>query len=186
MIRTASISGTSSPLLLLLGFAGGVRDAQSASALVPELVDRDNIVTAIAVDRSIFPRHAPRSARPWRVGSWRRGWGQASAFYANAASFLAMIIALATIAPRAKGTVAEEETQRATGGMKAGIDYVKQDRPTIAMLGIMASNSLCIFPFMAVMMPLYAKNTLGLDAKLHRFPDEPYRGSARWWRRWGC
>ena len=75
-----------------------------------------------------------------------------------------MIIALFTIAPRTQGTV-EEENQRATGGMKAGWDYVKQDRPTMAMLGLMASNSLCIFPFMAVMMPLYAKNTLGLDVQ---------------------
>ena len=150
---------------VLLGFASAF-EMPSASALVPELVDRDNIVTAIAVDRSIF--HGTRLVGPALAGWLIARLGQASAFYANAASFLAMIIALATIAPRAKGTVAEEE-QRATGGMKAGIDYVKQDRPTIAMLGIMASNSLCIFPFMAVMMPLYAKNTLGLDAKYTGF-----------------
>ena len=146
---------------VLLGFAGAF-EMPSASALVPELVDREHIVTAIAVDRSIF--HGTRLMGPALAGWLIARLGQASAFYVNAASFLAMITALLTIAPRAKGT-AEEEEQRSTGGMKAGWDYVKQDRPTMAMLGLMASNSLCIFPFMAVMMPLYAKNTLGLDAK---------------------
>ena len=122
----------------------------------------ENIVTAIAVDRSIF--HGTRLLGPALAGWAIARLGQASAFYVNAASFLAMIVALFTIAPRAAGT-AEEEEQRATGGMKAGIDYVKQDRPTMAMLGLMASNSLCIFPFMAVMMPLYSKYTLHLDVR---------------------
>ena len=145
---------------VLLGFAAAF-EMPSASALVPELVGRDHIVTAIAVDRSIF--HGSRLVGP-SLGGWLIvRLGTASAFYANAASFLAMILALATFAPRARGT-AEEEEQRATGGMKAGWEYVKQDRPTIAMLGVMASNSLCIFPFMAVMMTLYAKNTLHLNA----------------------
>ncbi len=146
---------------LLLGFASAF-EMPSASALVPELVDREHIVTAIAVDRSIF--HGTRLLGPSLAGFLAARLGTASAFFANATSFLAMIIALFTIAPRTQGTV-EEETQRATGGMKAGWDYVKQDRPTMAMLGLMASNSLCIFPFMAVMMPLYAKNTLGLDVQ---------------------
>ena len=134
----------------------------SASALVPELVDRQNIVTAIAADRAIF--HGTRLIGPALAGWLAALLGTASAFFANAASFFAMIIALGTIAPRTAGT-AEEEEQRATGGMKAGFNYVRQDRPTMAMLGLMASNSLCIFPFMAVMMPLYGRNTLHLDVK---------------------
>ncbi len=146
---------------VLLGFSAAF-EMPSASALVPELVDRENIVTAIAVDRSIF--HGTRLLGPATAGWLIARLGTASAFFANAASFVAMILALVTIAPRPLGT-AEEEEQRTTGGMKAGWDYVKQDRPTMAMLGLMASNSLCIFPFMAVMMPLYAKNTIGLDVR---------------------
>ena len=146
---------------VLAGFAAAF-EMPSAAALVPELVDRENIVTAIAVDRSIF--HGTRLLGPALAGWAIARLGQASAFYVNAASFLAMIVALSTIAPRAAGT-AEEEKQRATGGMKAGLDYVRQDGPTMAMLGLMASNSLCIFPFLAVMMPLYAKYTLHLDVR---------------------
>ena len=143
----------------LLGISAAF-EMPSASALVPELVDKENIVTAIAVDRSIF--HGTRFLGPAMAGWLISRLGTASAFFANAASFLAMIAAITTIAPRARGSV-EEEEQRSTGGMKAGWAYVKQDKPTMAMLGLMASNSLCIFPFMAVMMPLYAKYTLHLD-----------------------
>ena len=153
---------------VLLGISAAF-EMPSSSAFVPELVDREHIVTAVAVDRAIF--HGTRLVGPalagWLISRLGHAYGpqlgQASAFYLNALSFLAMIAAIASIRPRAKGT-AEEEHQRSTGGMKAGIDYVKQDRPTMAMLGLMASNSLCIFPFMAVMMPLYARDTLHLDA----------------------
>ena len=153
---------------VLLGFSAAF-EMPSAAALVPELVDRENIVTAIAVDRSIF--HGSRLLGP-SLGGWLVArLGLASAFYINAASFLAMIFALGSFAPRAKGT-AEEEEQRSTGGMKAGWDYVRQDRPTMAMLGLMASNSLCIFPFMAVMMPLYSpSDTLHLDVRVHGIFD---------------
>lgn len=146
---------------VLLGISAAF-EMPSASALVPELVDREHIATAIAIDRSIF--HGTRLIGPALAGWLITTLGTAAAFFANAASFLAMIVALTSIAPRVRGSDAEEE-QRSTGGMRAGWDFVKQDRPTLAMLGLMASNSLCIFPFMAVMMPLYAKNTLGLDAK---------------------
>ena len=84
----------------------------AASALVPELVPRQHLRSAIAVDRSIF--HATRLAGP-ALGGWLVGWlGSSSAFYANAASFVAMIVALATLPPRVPGSE-EEEAQRQTG-----------------------------------------------------------------------
>ena len=46
----------------------------------------------------------------------------------------------------------------------AGVCYVRGDRPTMAMLGIMASNSMFIFPFMAVLVLPYARHDLRLDA----------------------
>ncbi len=131
------------------------------SALVPELVDRENIANAIAVDRSIF--HGTRLIGPSIAGFLITALGAAAAFFANAVSFLALIAALASVAPRPVGS-AEEEKQRSSG-MKAGIDYVRRDRPTMAMLGIMAANAMFIFPFMAVMIFPYARRDLGLDAR---------------------
>ena len=95
------------------------------SALVPELVDKENIANAIAVDRSIF--HGTRLIGPAIAGQLIDLLGAASAFFANAASFLALIAALASIAPRPQGS--EEEEQQRSSGMKAGVDYVRQDNP---------------------------------------------------------
>ena len=130
------------------------------SALVPEIVSRENIANAIAVDRSIF--HGTRLLGPAIAGQLVDLLGAASAFFANALSFLALIVALASIEPRAQGT--EEEEQQRSSGMKAGVDYVRNDRPTMAMLGIMAANASFIFPFMAVMIVPYARHDLGLSA----------------------
>ncbi len=143
---------------VLLGISASF-EMPATSALVPELVEREEIAAAMAIDRSIF--HGTRLIGPALAGYVIGLLGNASAFYINAVSFLASIAAIASVLPRAKGT-AEEEKERSSG-MKAGIDYVRQDKPTLAMLGLMASSSLCVFPFMAVMLPLYAKDTLALN-----------------------
>ncbi len=143
----------------LLGISASF-EMPADSALVPELVDKENIANAIAVDRSIF--HGTRLVGPAIAGQLIDLLGAASAFFANALSFLALIAALASIAPRPQGS--EEEEKQRSSGMKAGVDYVRQDRPTMAMLGIMAANASCIFPFMAVMIFPYARHDLGLNA----------------------
>jgi MFS family permease len=128
----------------------------AASALVPELVGRDNVAKAIAVDRSIF--HGTRLFGPALAGYVLGLWGTASAFYLNALSFVALMVALFTIRPRAKGTAEEEEQRR--GGMKEGIAYVRSDKPTLAMIALMASTTLFVFPVMIVMLPLYTRHVL--------------------------
>ncbi len=142
---------------VLLGISASF-EMPASSALVPELVDKEQIGGAIAIDRSIF--HGTRLLGPAMAGVLVGRLGTASAFFANALSFVALIVALLSIRPRVAGT-AEEEEQRSSG-MKAGLDYVRADRPTMAMFGLMASASLCVFPFLAVMMPLYSRKDLFL------------------------
>jgi MFS family permease len=148
----------------LLGISAAF-EMPSSAALVPELVARENIRTAIAVDRSIF--HGTRLIGPALAGLCIGIWGTASAFFANALSFFALIAALTTISARVKGSVEEEEQRQS--GMKAGWDFVRADKPTMAMLALLATTALCIFPFMAVLMPLYGRHNLGLDARYTGF-----------------
>ncbi len=152
--------------IVVAGFLLGVSTAfemPAASALVPELVPREQLSSAIAVDRSIF--HASRLAGP-ALGGWLIGTlGTASAFYANALSFAALIIALLTIHPRARGT-AEEEEMRQTG-MKQGLAYVRGDRPMRSMILLLMCATTCISPFFMIMMPLYSRNILHITANKH-------------------
>src|SRR5207245_4379284 len=73
-----------------------------------------------------------------------------------------MIIALFTIPPRSRGT-AEEESKRSSG-IKDGFRYVAKDKPSLAMIGLIAATTVFIFPIITVMMPLYVRLVLGLGA----------------------
>jgi MFS family permease len=128
------------------------------SALVPELVSREEIQSGIAIDRSVF--HGSRVFGPTIGGILISAWGTASAFFANAVSFVALIAALLSLPPRRKGS-AEEEEKRSTG-MKDGFRFVAKDRPSLAMVTLIATQSVCIFPIITVMMPLYVRVVLGL------------------------
>src|SRR6266478_2984 len=130
------------------------------NALVPELVTRDEIQSAIAVDRAVF--HGSRMVGFSLAGIFISVWGKASAFFCNAISFVALIIALLTIPPRQRGT-AEEEHKRASG-IKEGFRYVAKDKPSLAMIGLIAATTVFIFPIITVMMPLYVRLVLGLGA----------------------
>jgi len=130
------------------------------NAFVPELVTRDEIQSAIAVDRAVF--HGSRVVGPSLAGIFIGAWGAASAFFCNAFSFVALIIALFMIPPRLRGT-AEEEQKRA-GGIKEGFRYVAKDKPSLAMIGLIAATTVFIFPIITVMMPLYVRLVLHLGA----------------------
>jgi MFS family permease len=130
------------------------------SALVPELVKREEIQSAISIDRSVF--HGSRVVGPAVGGYLVSVFGMASAFFANALSFVALIIAILSLPPRLKGSI-EEEEKRASG-IKDGFRYVAKDKPSLAMVMLIATQAVCIFPIITVMMPLYVKLVLGLGA----------------------
>jgi MFS family permease len=128
------------------------------SALVPELVKKEEIATAIALDRSVF--HGSRLVGPFMAGLFVAWWGAASAFFCNAISFLALIIALVSLPPRTKGTAEEEEQRRS--GFKEGLRFVRSDRTILCMIALIALTTIFVFPVISVMLPLYVRNVLHL------------------------
>jgi MFS family permease len=128
------------------------------SALVPELVKKEEIATAIALDRSVF--HGSRLVGPFLAGIFVAWWGAASAFFCNAVSFIALIVALVSLPPRSKGTAEEEEQRRS--GFKEGLRFVRSDRTILSMIALIALTTIFVFPVISVMMPLYVRNELHL------------------------
>ncbi len=131
------------------------------NALVPELVKRDEIATAIALDRSVF--HGSRLVGPSIAGWMVSQWGAATAFFANAFSFIALIIALLSIPARKEGTKEEEEQRRSR--IMDGFRYVKSDRIMISMIALIALTTIFVFPVISVMLPLYVRNVLQLGSR---------------------
>ncbi len=142
---------------VLLGISGSF-EMPAASALVPELVAKDQVATAIALDRAVF--HGTRLIGPALAGYVIGLWGPGSAFFANAFSFVALMTALLTVRRRANGTAEEEERRRSS--MKEGLAYVRSDKPTLAMIALLAATTVFVFPVLVVMLPLYVKNVLQL------------------------
>jgi len=131
------------------------------SALVPELVRKDQIASAVALDRSVF--HGSRLLGPFLAGLFVAWWGAAVAFFANAFSFLALIISMLLIPRRALGTAAEEEQRRS--GLMEGFRYVRKDRTILSLIALIAMTTVFVYPIVAVMLPLYVRNILGLGAE---------------------
>src|SRR6266516_6760096 len=144
----------------LLGIAFSY-EMPAISALVPELVKRDEIAAAIAVDRSVF--HGSRLIGPSLAGFFVAWWGAASAFFVNAFSFLALIVALMSLPKRPLGTKEEEERRRS--GIMDGFRYVASERTVLAMIALIALTTIFIFPTISVMLPLYVRNVLQLGPR---------------------
>jgi MFS family permease len=130
------------------------------SAFVPELVRHDQIAAAVAMDRSVF--HGSRLIGPSVAGWMVAKFGAASAFFANATSFIALVIAIVSIPPRKVGTKEEEEQRRT--GMMEGFRYLKSDRIMVLMIMLIALTTIFVFPVISVMLPLYVRNFLHLGA----------------------
>jgi len=144
---------------VLLGISNSF-EMPTLTAFVPELVKREEIQSAIAIDRAVF--HGSRVVGPAIAGILIGAWGAASAFFANAVSFIALIVALFLIPARRRGS-AEEEAKRASG-IRDGFRYVAQDKPSLAMIALIAATTVFIFPIFTVMMPLYVRIVLGMGA----------------------
>jgi MFS family permease len=165
LLITGKITGPTG-IWYILGFAVvlGISNSfemPTQTALVPELVGRAEIQNGISIDRSVF--HGSRVLGPTMGGYLIKWLGTASAFFANAISFIALIIAILSLPPRPKGTVEDEEKR--TSGIKDGFRFVAKDTPSLAMVTLIATQSLCIFPIITVMMPLYVR------LELHRGAD---------------
>ncbi|HXX42315.1 MAG TPA: MFS transporter [Chthoniobacterales bacterium] len=129
------------------------------AALVPEIVKREEIAAAIGLDRTIF--HGSRLIGASSGGLLIGAWGAASAFFCNAVSFVALIIALVSLPKRPIGS-AEEEEQRKSG-FSEGLRYVRSNRIIISMIMLIACNTIFVFPAISpAMLPLYVRNVLRL------------------------
>ena len=145
--------------LISVGFVMGVThsfEGPAYSALIPELVPREKIARAFALDRSVF--HTARIIGPALAGFAVARYGLASAFYANALSFIGPLIILFALPARPRGTDAEEKLRRT--GFMDGWRHVRSDAPTFRMVLISAANAFFCSPFVIVMLTWYGKRTL--------------------------
>lgn len=149
-------------LLVLLTFIGGVGAALAGpawQAIVPELVPRSDIKSAVALNS--LGVNIARSIGPAVGGVLLASFGAAVTYGADVASYVFVIAALLWW-PRAKGEQ-DELSERFFGAFRAGLRYTRASRE----LHVVLLRAAIFFAFASsiwALLPLVARNLLGGDA----------------------
>jgi MFS family permease len=149
-------------ILLAMSFSLGLGSAlagPAAQAIVPELIPRDEVLSAVALNSMQF--NIARGIGPAIGGIIVSAWGAGFAFLANALSFVGVTGVLISWRRQARKSVLPAE--RVYGGIRAGVRYVRYSPILRAVLvrsflfGIGTSA-------MWAVLPLAARNEFHTDA----------------------
>jgi MFS family permease len=150
--------------LVVLAFVLGcinALDIPARQAFSVQLVDnRDDLPNAIALNS--FLMNAARFVGPALAGFAVAAIGEASCFLVNAASYLAVLLALAAI----DAEVQAGSRAPAFAALRDGAAYAFRHAGIRSQLLIVAAVSFFVTPY-AVMMPLFAREILGGDARTY-------------------
>ncbi len=147
--------------ILLISFLAGLASAlnnPAYQALVPDLVQREDLLNAVALNSVQF--NMSRAIGPTLAGLALGSLGAAVCFYLNSVSFLALIIALLMINVPAFPV---REGPTVWGAMLDGLRFVGRYRLMITLLSVPAMLSLFGLPFV-VLMPAFARDLLRVGA----------------------
>ncbi|MEP7177077.1 MAG: MFS transporter [Gemmatimonadales bacterium] len=145
-------------LAVFFGFCSAF-EVPTRQALISEIVERDDLMNAIALGSSAF--NVARVVGPAIAGGLIATVGIAACFFANAASYLAVIVSLLVMRLQPRPRPAAVPALQA---MREGFGYVFGNRWPRAIMTIIASFSVFGFSFMT-MMPVFARDVLHLDAR---------------------
>ncbi|MCX7773304.1 MAG: MFS transporter, partial [Clostridia bacterium] len=135
-----------------LGFVNTL-DMPARQAFVVELVGKEDLMNAIALNSSVF--NIARIIGPALAGAVMAMAGVAACFYANSISFAAVIIGLFYIKPLVQAERKKKET-KILSDIKEGIQYILREKEilqtliTVAIVGTFAIN-------FSVLVPVFAK-----------------------------
>ncbi len=148
--------------ILVLAALAGVANALAGpafQAIIPALVERNALGNAIALNSAQF--NLARIIGPAIAGILIGIAGEAPSFWLNAASFIAVMVALIAIRMPTESSI-----ERARAGLWAnlgeGFDYVRRRKELLALLVLAMAPAVFILPYLTLL-PIFA-NELGIGA----------------------
>ncbi len=141
----------------LAAFLGLVNafDIPARQAFIVELVGKDDLVSAIALNSSAF--NAARVVGPAVAGALIGLLGVGACFFLNGVSYLAVIGGL--LAMRLPPYVSGPRTDSLWAGLREIVAFIRSDRRVATVVVLMGVLSICGFPYL-VMMPVFARDVL--------------------------
>lgn len=128
-------------------------DAPSRQAVVAELVGREHLMNAIALNSVAF--NSTRIIGPALCGILVASIGLAGCFYINGISFLASIIALLSI--KLNHNHQEQKNTSTLQDLREGFDILRSNRLVRALISIVAVSSLFGISY-NILMPIFAEH----------------------------
>lgn len=154
-LATVPVIGT---IAFLMGTVNAL-DAPARQALVPELIHKPHLASAIALNSGIF--NAARVIGPGLAGILIAWAGIGGAFIANGLSYIAVLVALYFVKIR---ELTPQQMVHPLLAIKEGISY-SFSHPVIRVLLVFV-GVVSIFGWSySTIMPVIARETYGLDAK---------------------
>jgi MFS family permease len=142
---------------VMLGVAFGY-DMPAYQSFLPELVPPEKIGQVVALNSSTF--HGSRMVGPAIAGLTISALGLATAYFLNAASFLAVIFGLLIVRYRPRPRADGEPAVSAVEGLRQGLRHARGRPHVIALLMLTALNTTLVFPIIAVLTTFYVKGVL--------------------------
>ncbi|HWW59936.1 MAG TPA: MFS transporter [Thermoanaerobaculia bacterium] len=177
LILTQTLSMTLAAILAVITLTGVVRewhlfvlaallgtinafDIPTRQAFLVELVDREDLINAIALNSSMF--NGARVVGPAVAGLLVATIGEGWCFFANAVSYIAVIGGLVMI--RVRRSVLPERTASAVRNIIEGFRFVAVTAPVRALLIMIGVMAFTAMPY-SVLMPLFADRILHSGAR---------------------
>lgn len=135
-------------------------DAPSRQAVVIELVGREQLFNAIALNSISF--NSSRIIGPALAGILIAGIGMSGCFYINGISFLAVIIALLLI--KTNHGPKKNAKSALIKDLADGLRFIKNSRAILILISIVAATSLFGVSYITLM-PIFANDILKVGAK---------------------
>jgi predicted MFS family arabinose efflux permease len=149
-------------IILLLSFVVGLAQSfggPAYQALVPTLVDREDLPNAVALNSIQF--NLARVVGPVLAGIAFYKLGAAACFGLNALSFLAPIAALLVLT---RGGGSAPTSEPVLQSLKTGLRAVRDQRSLRSLIVLSFVGSFCAMP-LVTFLPVFAKNVFHRDAK---------------------
>lgn len=147
--------------ILVISFISSVFfavDNPTRQALVPDLVGRDRLTSAIGLNSAAW--NAAAIIGPSVAGILIAVVSISGAFFLNAASYIPVLIVVAMIPPLERAAQSSRSMLRQ---LSEGLGYIRGDRAIWGILLLIAIPSLTARPY-TQMMPVFARDILGLGA----------------------
>lgn len=149
--------------IMLIALLNGIVmafDAPSRQAVVVELVEKENLFNAIALNSVAF--NSSRAIGPAFAGMLVAYVGMSGCFYINGASFLAVIIALFLIRINKNHLTGKNKT--ALNDIKDGLVFIKNNRLILVLITMVGIVGLFGVSYV-ILMPIFANDTLKVGVK---------------------